>query len=129
MRALLDTQAFLWANQDPDRLGRQREVVADASTVLLLSAVVSWEIAIKTALGRLELPEPPEVWVPSRIAALGLTSLAVEHEHALAVTGLRPHHRDPFDRLLVAQATILGAPVITADPVFERYGVEVLAVA
>jgi PIN domain nuclease of toxin-antitoxin system len=68
------------------------------------------------------------VHVPSRAAALGLTAVAVEHQHALGVASLPPHHRDPFDRLLVAQAGLLGVPVITADPVFERYGVEVLAV-
>lgn len=64
MRALLDTQAFLWAHQDPDRLGAQLDVVADPANELLVSAAVSWELAIKTAIGRLTLPEPVATYVP-----------------------------------------------------------------
>ena len=126
MRLLLDTHIFLWANQSPDRLGPWREVVADAGNELLFSAASSWELAIKVAIGRLELPEPVEVYVPSRIAAIGATGVAVEHRHALGVAGLPMHHRDPFDRLLVAQAAYLGVPILTADPVFEAYPIEVL---
>src|SRR5690606_5765544 len=68
VRALLDTQVFLWMQQDPDRLGSQLATIADVRNELLLSAVVSWELAIKTAIGRLPLPEPVGVYVPSRIA-------------------------------------------------------------
>lgn len=126
MRALLDTQVFLWANQDPDRLGAQQATVADAGNELLVSAVVSWELAIKTAIGRLRLPEPVGDYVPSRIAIAGLTAIGIDHAHTLAVADLPPHHRDPFDRLLIAQARVLGVPIITADPVLARYDVEVL---
>lgn len=128
MRALLDTQAFLWANQDPERLGAQLPLVAYAANQLLVSAAVSWELAIKTAIGRLVLPEPVATYVPSRVAAANFVAIPIEHAHALAVGGLPMHHRDPFDRLLIAQASVLGLPIITADPQFERYDVQVLPI-
>lgn len=129
MRALLDTQAFLWANQAPQRLGAQLDLVADPANDVLVSAVVSWELAIKTAIGRLDLPEPVATYVPARLAITGFRSLAIEHAHALAVAGLPLHHRDPFDRLLIAQATVLDLPVITSDPMFDAYGIQVLRTA
>lgn len=128
MRLLLDTHVFLWLNQAPDRLGAHYDVVADAATELLLSPASSWELAIKTALGRLSLPDPVELYVPSRMAAAGVASVPIEHHHALLVARLPMHHRDPFDRLLVAQATVLGVPILTADPALEVYDVEVLRV-
>ena len=128
MRVLLDTHAFLWAHADPDRLGSQRRVVESRRTELLVSAASSWEIAIKVGLGRLELPDHPARWMPDRMQVLGATPVPVEHGHALAVADLPDVHRDPFDRLLVAQATMLGVPILSADPVFDRYGVERLAI-
>lgn len=128
MRLLLDTHVFLWANQNPGRLGRWHDVVADPANELLLSAASSWELAIKTATGRLHLPDPVEVYVPARMGDLGITGLAVEHSHALAVSALPMHHRDPFDRLLIAQAARLGVPILTADAAFDAYDVEVLAI-
>ncbi len=95
---------------------------------LLLSAASSWELALKTSTGRLRLPEPVEVYVPSRMGAIGITGLAVEHHHALAVSALPMHHRDPFDRLLIAQAVRLGVPILTADAAFDAYDVEILAI-
>jgi PIN domain nuclease of toxin-antitoxin system len=126
MRVLLDTHAFLWANAEPDRLGSRRSMVEDVENDLLLSAASSWELATKVAIGRLELPEPVASYVPSRMAALGVTALSVEHHHALAVASLPMHHRDPFDRILIAQAQLLDVPIVTADPAFEAYDVEVL---
>lgn len=126
MRALLDTHVWLWMLTDPARLGAALPAVEDASNELLLSAASSWEISIKYALGRLPLPERPSAYVPQRIRTTGVTPLAVEHSHALAVADLPPHHRDPFDRLLVAQATVDGLPIISADDVMARYDVEVI---
>lgn len=105
-----------------------REVLENPDNELLLSAVSSWEIAIKYSLGRLELPEPPMEFVPSRMVRSGVIGLAVEHRHALAVAELPAHHRDPFDRLLVAQALVESLPILTADPQLSRYGVEPLAI-
>ena len=126
MRVLLDTHAFLWANAEPDRLGTWRAMVEDVTNELLLSAASSWELATKAAIGRLELPEPVASYVPSRMAALGVTAVSIEHRHALGVAALPMHHRDPFDRILIAQAQLLDVPILTADAAFDAYDVEVL---
>lgn len=126
MRVLLDTHAFLWANSDPERLGPWRSMVEDVDNELLLSAASSWELATKAAIGRLRLPEPVASYVPGRMSVLGITAIAVEHRHALGVAALPMHHRDPFDRILIAQAALLRVPILTADAAFERYEVEVL---
>lgn len=127
MRVLLDTQAWLWMQAAPQRFNATaRDLVEDPATTLLLSAASSWEIAIKYGLGKLELPEPPEVYVPDRMRSGGVAPLPIEHSHALRVAALDPHHRDPFDRLLVAQALVEKLPVLSADPVFGRYGVELI---
>lgn len=126
MTVLLDTHVWLWMLADPDRLGALRPLVEDESNALLLSAASSWEIAIKHASGRLQLPEPPATFVPSRIRATGVTPISIEHTHALAVASLPPHHRDPFDRLLVAQALAYDVPLATADMTVQAYGVRTL---
>lgn len=128
MRILLDTHVFLWLQVQPERLGDHLAAVADTANERLLSAASSWEIAIKHGLGRLSLPEPPARWVPDRMRAVGATPLAVEHTHALAVADLPVHHRDPFDRLLVAQARALGASLLTADRQLEDYDVDLLMI-
>jgi len=127
VRVLLDTQVWLWMQAAPDRLSEAaRRIVEPAENELLLSAASSWEIAIKFGLGRLPLPVPPDRYVPDRIRRSGVTPLVVEHAHALAVASLPNHHRDPFDRLLVAQARLEGVPILTADPGFAPYQVEVI---
>lgn len=127
MTILLDTQCWLWWLVSPERLGpRSRELLSDGGYTLLVSAASSWEIATKYALGKLPLPEPPELFVPSRIARDGITPLHVQHAHALRVAALPPHHRDPFDRLLIAQAQLERVPVMAADEVFDLYAVDVI---
>lgn len=114
----------------PERLGTAARAIVDRSeNRLLLSAASSWEIAVKYALGRLPLPEPPETYVPDRMRLVGVEGLAVEHSHALRVAALDPHHRDPFDRLLIAQAQVEGIPILTADKVFGRYDIQVISAA
>ncbi len=130
MTALLDTHVWLWMQAAPSRLGSvARALIEDAHSTLLLSAASSWEIAIKYALGRLPIPEPPELYVPERMRTSGVLALPIEHAHALRVAALAPHHRDPFDRLLVAQAQLEGVPLVTADPIFDRYDIEVIRAA
>jgi PIN domain nuclease of toxin-antitoxin system len=128
VRILLDTQTWLWMLGAPERFNDEaHRLVAEAANDLLLSSVSSWEIAIKWGLGKLELPQPPEDFVPSRLRSSGVTPIPIEHSHALRVTELEHHHRDPFDRLLIAQALVEDVPVLTSDPVFADYPIETIA--
>lgn len=125
MRFLLDTQVWLWTLVSPERLRpAARALLSDATHTLVLSAVSSWEIAIKYRLGKLPLPEPPETFLPPRLIRDGLEPLPVEHAHAVLVASLPDHHRDPFDRLLIAQARHEGLTLVTADRVLLDYDVE-----
>jgi PIN domain nuclease of toxin-antitoxin system len=126
LKLLLDTHIFLWLHTEPERLGEHLSLVEDRRTELLVSAVVSWEIAIKYRLGRLPLPESPDRYVPERLRAIGAQALPIEHTHALAVAALPPLHDDPFDRLLVAQSGLLNAPILTADLAIAKYAVRTL---
>jgi len=128
VRLLLDTHVFLWLQTEPERLGAHLPIVESASTELLLSAASAWEIAIKSGLGRLVLPEPPDRYVPSRMRAIGARPVSIEHAHALTTASLPPLHRDPFDRMLVAQAQALDATLITADSLLAEYPVTTLLV-
>ena len=126
MRLLLDTQVWLWMVVAPDRLSpAARRLVSSDENDLVLSAASAWEIAIKHVLGKLKLPGAPADLIPEWMERTGVIPLAVLHRHALHVASLPPHHRDPFDRLLVAQAQVEDVAVLTADPQFERYEVKV----
>jgi PIN domain nuclease of toxin-antitoxin system len=103
------------------------ELLADGDSTLLLSAVSSWEIAIKYALGTLPLPEPPSTYVPTRMRRDAVDGLPVTHAHALHVATLLRHHADPFDRLLVVQAQLEKVPLVTADPAITRYDVPIVS--
>jgi PIN domain nuclease of toxin-antitoxin system len=129
VKILLDTHTFLWLHTDPERLGEHLPLLEDRRNELLVSAASSWEIAIKYSLGRLALPEPPERYVPERLRLMDAKPLGIEHTHALAVAGLPRLHRDPFDRLLVAQAGLLDVPILTADPEIAQYPVRTLRVS
>ena len=127
LAVLLDTHVFLWINASPQRLSDSvRSMIVDPAQDVLFSAVSSWEISIKYATGRLNLPEPPVGYVPSRIASANLTAIAIEHSHTLQAGALPMHHRDPFDRLLIAQARELGVPLLTSDMSFDQYEVEII---
>lgn len=127
MRILLDTQVWLWMLAAPERLSEtSRALVVSADNELLLSAASAWEIAIKYAIGKLRLPEAPGAYVLRLMTRTGVTPLPVHHRHALHVATLPPRHRDPFDRLLVAQAQLENLPLLTADRSFELYDVETI---
>ncbi|MGH9046833.1 MAG: type II toxin-antitoxin system VapC family toxin [Acidimicrobiales bacterium] len=128
MRLLLDTHVFLWLLADPGRLGAPIGLLEDPSNDLLFSAASAWEIAIKVQLGRLDLPDDPRRFVPDRMRAIGAEPLPVELNHALVVSELPPLHRDPFDRLLVAQARHLRLTIVTADVQVAQYEVDTLMV-
>lgn len=126
-RILLDTQAWLWMAAEPERLSDEaRALVEDPERELLLSAASAWEIAIKHAIGQLRLPGEPEDVIPDWMVRSAVTALPVHHSHALGVASLPLHHSDPFDRMLVAQALLEDVPVLTADPAFDDYDVEVV---
>ena len=126
-KILLDTHVWLWWFLEPKRLSSQAvRLMEDTDTTLFLSAASSWEIAIKYALKKLRLPESPGRYIPTRLERGAVTALPIEHAHALRVAELPHHHRDPFDRLLIAQAQLEGATVATADPRFLLYEVDVL---
>lgn len=126
MRYLLDTHVFLWLQASPDRIEAPLLRQLDRADALLLSGASAWEIGIKHALGKLTLPLPPRTYVPDRMATSGVDGIAVELPHALAAAELPPHHRDPFDRLLVAQSLALDVPLVTADRIFENYEADVI---
>jgi PIN domain nuclease of toxin-antitoxin system len=128
VRILLDTQCLLWMAGEPERLSvRARQLVDDRGHELLLSTASAWEIAFKYGLGKLRLPEPPAQFVPSRLQTLGVRPLAIELTHALHVATLPPHHRDPFDRLIIAQAQLEDIPILTGDPLIFAYDVTAIA--
>ena len=130
MRYLVDTHVWLWMHTEPERIRDEAaQVIVDAFDRLVLSAVSSWEIAIKYSIGRLPLPESPEHYVPIRIRSSGIGNLPITHSHTLRVVGLPPHHHDPFDRLLIAQAQVESLTIITADVVLARYDVPILLAA
>jgi PIN domain nuclease of toxin-antitoxin system len=127
MRLLLDTQVWLWMHLQPRRLRPEvRDRFVDPASTLLLSAASSWEIAIKYALGKLPLPEPPAAYIPARMRRDAVDGLPVTHAHALHVATLPRLHGDPFDRVLVAQAQLEGIPLVTADPHIEQYDVDIV---
>lgn len=130
MSVLLDTGAFLWATAFPERLSEPaRDAITSPASVAFLSVASMWEIAIKVAAGKLHLPAPPRDYVPSRVRRLGLSVLDIAPEHAFAVVDLPAIHRDPFDRILVAQATAEGLALVTSDAKLARYGVEIIPAA
>lgn len=128
MRVLLDTHVFLWWITDDPRLSpKARQIIGTGTNDLFLSAASGWEIAIKAGLGRLQLQENKlERFMTDQLALNAIASLPVQMSHALHVYSLSPHHRDPFDRLLVAQAQLEDLPIITSDPLIEQYPVTII---
>ncbi|HSM50461.1 MAG TPA: type II toxin-antitoxin system VapC family toxin [Thermoanaerobaculia bacterium] len=124
MRLLLDTHVFLWWIAGGEELSRRaRAAIADPAHECRLSLASVWEMAIKASLGKLRLPAPVARFVPEQLAANGFLALPIALAHAARVEQLAWHHRDPFDRLLAAQALEEDLALVTADPLFRRYGV------
>jgi PIN domain nuclease of toxin-antitoxin system len=124
VKLLLDTHVVLWSASDPDRLGAEaRGALEDGANDVLVSVVTAWEIAIKQSLGKLDLPRPAEQWLPDVLRRTGFEVAELGLAAALRVRGLPWHHRDPFDRLLAAQALEEGYTLVTHDRAFVPYGV------
>ena len=127
MKLLLDTQCWLWWFANPERLNTEAiELIGEEKNQLYLSVASIWEIAIKVSLGKLNLPEPPSEYVPSRMMMLGTTSVDIKGIHAIGAASLPYHHRDPFDRMLIAQSQIEQMQILTADSVFNQYDVNLI---
>lgn len=127
MRYILDTHVFLWWITDDERLSpRAHAVIRDGESDLYFSAASAWEIAIKAGLDRIRLPERADRFIPEQLRKNGIRPLAIQLSHALAVDGLPLHHRDPFDRLLVAQAELEEMPIVSGDDQLAEYDAELV---
>ncbi|MEA5552628.1 type II toxin-antitoxin system VapC family toxin [Anabaena cylindrica UHCC 0172] len=127
MRALLDTHTFIWWVIDDNRLSSiAKNIITDPGNILFLSAASAWEIVIKVRLGKLNLPEPPEIYIPSRLTINRFESLPIQMTHALQVVNLPALHQDPFDRILIAQSQVEKMPIITIDNKISQYLVDVI---
>ena len=127
MTFLLDTRVFLWWVADqPGVTDAAREAIANPDNQVFLSAASGWEIAIKSALGRLDLPSVPAQFVPEQMQQNSFDVLQVSMHHALEVHALPRHHGDPFDRMLIAQSRCEGLRLISGDHVLSAYDVEIL---
>ena len=127
MRILLDTHVFLWAVTDDARLSAaHRELYVDEGNDLYLSVASIWEMVIKAGLGKLPLPSPAAEYLQRQMEKNRLGLLGIQARHLARLEKLAPVHRDPFDRMLVAQALAEGMPMMTVDAAVRRYGVEVV---
>lgn len=127
MKLLLDTCTFLWAIEGGGDLSEAaRNALTDPANDVFLSAVSAWEIAVKHALGRLPLPDPPDRYVPAQRNARGIAELPLDEDAALQLVRLPSLHRDPFDRMLVCQALAGTLTLVTPDPEIARYPVRIL---
>jgi PIN domain nuclease of toxin-antitoxin system len=127
MKYLLDTMVWLWSVGPTEKIGSAGlEILSAGKEEIYLSAVSSWEIAIKAKLGKFDLPEAPGPYVRTRLALQGIRSLSVTQDHTLGVYDLPLHHADPFDRLMIAQAILEKMVILTADRAFKKYPVELI---
>jgi PIN domain nuclease of toxin-antitoxin system len=127
MIVLLDTCTFLWIVSGDEQLSpKAAETFADPDNEVFLSSASAWEIAIKHRLGRLPLPDDPRRFVPRERERHRIQALPIAEEHALGTGALEDRHKDPFDRVLVAQALARGATILTPDPLIAQYPVATL---
>jgi PIN domain nuclease of toxin-antitoxin system len=124
-RLLLDTHSFLWfVTADPKLSAPAQRLIATGANEPLLSVACVWEIAIKVSIGRLPLPEPLHTFIPEQLRVNRIEVLPIELRHTFEVARLPLHHRDPLDRLLIAQVLVEGLPIVSADTVFDHYPIQ-----
>jgi PIN domain nuclease of toxin-antitoxin system len=127
MKILLDPHVFLWWVTDDTQLSSTaRTLISDPKSHLLLSTASTWEIIIKVGTGKLTLPEAPELYIPSRLTLNKIESLPILLSHTLQVASLPDYHRDPFDRILIAQSQAENLLIMTADHQITKYPVNVI---
>lgn len=129
MRFLLDTHVWIWMATEPDHLSiEHQDLLTDPENDLYLSAASIWELAVKHSIGKIKYTGNPAVQIPIHIGQTGVQMLSVNVEHALATSELPSHHRDPFDRILIAQARVERLTLMTGDAHFAAYDVPLLNV-
>ena len=122
MKLLLDTHCWLWQLLEPVKLNASASaLLIDPTHEIYFSAASAWEIVVKFGLGKLSIPQPPMEYIPDRMAAMGHRPLPITQTHALKLHGLPTVHKDPFDRILVAQALVENMQLMTADPMLRKY--------
>ena len=127
MRVLLDTSSFLWFIAGSDRLSiNAQNIIVDQNNDLFLSTVSLWEIAIKVSIGKLELLQSFDKLIPDQLHKNDIHTLSMELNHLSELIQLPFHHRDPFDRLIIAQSMTEAMPVISSDPAFKMYPIEII---
>lgn len=127
MRYLLDTHTFLWWIGDDQRLSeRAREIIRDPANEIVFSAASAWEIAIKARIGRIAFQQDLTTFIPEQLHINGFAKLSIEVRHTLRVAMLPALHRDPFDRILVAQAMLEELPLLSRDAAIARYDVPII---
>ena len=127
MRGLLDTHTFIWWDSTPSKLSAAAlSFLQNRANTILLSVASVWEILIKVRAGKLALPDPSGPYLVKKLAESRIEVLPIKLDHVLRIESLPVYHRDPFDRILIAQSLEEELPLITADPVFERYRVDLI---
>lgn len=127
MKVLLDTHVFIWWITNDLQLPHSiRGIIADGNNELFLSAASCWEIAIKAQLGRIKLPVKPDTFISDQMAMNAIQGLPIQPSHALHVFNLPNLHRDPFDRIIIAQSQLERLPVITSDTLIAQYKIETI---
>ena len=123
MKIILDTHTFLWFVNDSPELSNSAAELIESDVDLWISIASLWEISIKVNLNKLDLPDEFDRFIPHQIAINGIEILPINLQHLIALTKLPLHHRDPFDRILIAQAIAENVPIISIDKKFDLYGV------
>jgi PIN domain nuclease of toxin-antitoxin system len=127
VRVLLDTHVFLWWINEHERLSKTaHEILQSPNSEIFVSVVVAWEISIKASLGRFSLPSDLKSFLRQQLSTNRFQVLSVNLDHTLSVYDLPefPHHKDPFDRLLISQASVEKMPIVSRDQAFDAYDVE-----
>jgi PIN domain nuclease of toxin-antitoxin system len=125
MKVLIDTHVFLWGLTQQSRLSEKIRALLPVSDVWISVASV-WEIVTKVQIGKLSLPDPVGPYIRAQFAANGVSVLPILLDHVLRIQSMQLHHRDPFDRILIAQSLEESLPIVTSDPQFEKYPVELI---
>jgi PIN domain nuclease of toxin-antitoxin system len=125
MKVLLDTNTFLWGLSAPEKLSLSaRNAIASSERFMSVASI--WEVLIKVRIGKLPLPVPAGKYLTAQMSANGVRVLSIKLEHTLQIENLHLHHRDPFDRILIAQSLAEGWPIITSEAVFKSYPIQVI---